>query len=177
MSSRILAQSSGIRGPAGPQGPAGSGGGSTNVAGATHAATNKSTPVSADEFPLADSAASYVLKKTTWGNILTTILAALSKSSVGLANVDNTSDTNKPVSTAQQTALDLKLPTSGVQAAVEGALPGAALMVYYNTGSSSWPTLATSLSTDSAISWHFVGGDVSHAPPTVSGNAVWDRPT
>ena len=32
----------------------------------------------------------------------------LSASSVGLGNVDNTSDTNKPVSTAQQTALDLK---------------------------------------------------------------------
>ena len=29
---------------------------------------------------------------------------------VGLGNVDNTSDANKPVSTAQQTALDLKAP-------------------------------------------------------------------
>lgn len=33
---------------------------------------------------------------------------ALTKSDVGLSNVDNTSDANKPVSTAQQTALDLK---------------------------------------------------------------------
>lgn len=33
----------------------------------------------------------------------------LSKNSVGLNNVDNTSDTNKPISTAAQTALDLKL--------------------------------------------------------------------
>lgn len=32
----------------------------------------------------------------------------LTKSDVGLANVDNTSDANKPVSTAQQTALNLK---------------------------------------------------------------------
>ena len=32
----------------------------------------------------------------------------LTKSSVGLGNVDNTADTAKPVSTAQQTALDLK---------------------------------------------------------------------
>jgi hypothetical protein len=32
----------------------------------------------------------------------------LDKASVGLSNVDNTSDTNKPVSTAQQAALDLK---------------------------------------------------------------------
>lgn len=33
---------------------------------------------------------------------------SLTKSDVGLGNVDNTSDANKPVSTAQQTALDLK---------------------------------------------------------------------
>ena len=32
----------------------------------------------------------------------------ISKTMVGLGNVDNTSDTNKPVSTATQTALDLK---------------------------------------------------------------------
>jgi len=35
---------------------------------------------------------------------------ALTKSDVGLANVDNTSDANKPVSTATQTALDAKQP-------------------------------------------------------------------
>jgi hypothetical protein len=32
----------------------------------------------------------------------------LTKSDVGLNNVDNTSDTNKPISTATQTALDTK---------------------------------------------------------------------
>lgn len=36
--------------------------------------------------------------------------AGLSKSAVGLSNVDNTSDSNKPVSTATQTALNLKAP-------------------------------------------------------------------
>ena len=35
-------------------------------------------------------------------------IVTLTKSDVGLGNVDNTSDANKPVSTAQQTALDLK---------------------------------------------------------------------
>jgi hypothetical protein len=34
--------------------------------------------------------------------------ATLNKTAVGLGNVDNTSDANKPVSTAQQTALDAK---------------------------------------------------------------------
>ena len=38
--------------------------------------------------------------------------AQLTKAHVGLANVDNTSDANKPVSTAQQTALNLKADAS-----------------------------------------------------------------
>jgi hypothetical protein len=37
-------------------------------------------------------------------------VAGVTKSMVGLANVDNTTDANKPVSTATQTALDLKAP-------------------------------------------------------------------
>ena len=36
----------------------------------------------------------------------------ITKSDVGLANVDNTTDANKPISTATQTALDLKLASS-----------------------------------------------------------------
>ena len=36
-------------------------------------------------------------------------LLSLTKSDVGLPNVDNTSDANKPVSTAQQTAIDAKI--------------------------------------------------------------------
>lgn len=39
---------------------------------------------------------------------------AITKTDVGLANVDNTSDANKPVSTPQQTALDLKADDSAV---------------------------------------------------------------
>ena len=43
----------------------------------------------------------------------------VTKANVGLGNVDNTSDANKPVSTAQQTALDLKAPIADVQAGTE----------------------------------------------------------
>lgn len=50
---------------------------------------------------------------------ISTAVAALTKSSVGLGNVDNTSDANKPVSSATQTALDAKLNLSG------GTLTGA----------------------------------------------------
>ena len=38
----------------------------------------------------------------------------VTKDDVGLGNVDNTSDTDKPVSTEQKTALDLKLDTDDV---------------------------------------------------------------
>lgn len=40
-------------------------------------------------------------------------VVVLDKTSVGLGNVDNTSDTSKPVSTAQQTALNLKANLAG----------------------------------------------------------------
>ncbi len=49
-----------------------------------------------------DSATQAALKKAE------TALQSVTKASVGLGNVDNTSDVNKPVSTAQQAALDKK---------------------------------------------------------------------
>lgn len=49
-----------------------------------------------------DSATQAALKKAE------TALQSVTKASVGLGNVDNTSDVNKPVSTAQQVALDKK---------------------------------------------------------------------
>lgn len=48
--------------------------------------------------------------KTYADNAVSTAVSALTKSSVGLGNVDNTSDADKPVSTATQSALDLKAP-------------------------------------------------------------------
>ena len=41
-------------------------------------------------------------------NITSSVLDGVTKAEVGLGNVDNTSDANKPVSTAQQSAIDLK---------------------------------------------------------------------
>lgn len=48
----------------------------------------------------------------------------LNKAAVGLANVDNTSDANKPVSTATQTALDAKVPTTRTITAGTGLTGG-----------------------------------------------------
>ena len=57
---------------------------------------------------IADTSA--LATKTYADSAVSTAVGALTKSSVGLANVDNTTDANKPVSTATQTALDLKAP-------------------------------------------------------------------
>ena len=48
------------------------------------------------------------LKANIASPTFTGTVGGITKSMVGLGNVDNTSDTAKPVSTAQQTALDLK---------------------------------------------------------------------
>ena len=45
---------------------------------------------------------------------LNTAISGITKTSLGLANVDNTSDTNKPVSTAQATAIALKADSSAL---------------------------------------------------------------
>jgi hypothetical protein len=52
-------------------------------------------------------------------------VSGVTKSHVGLGNVDNTADASKPVSTAQQTALDLKADLSG--ATFTGAVSGTSL--------------------------------------------------
>jgi Major tropism determinant N-terminal domain len=48
-------------------------GGVGSVAGDTHAATSKATPVDADEVPLVDSAAAFALKRLTWANLKATL--------------------------------------------------------------------------------------------------------
>lgn len=45
----------------------------TSLASTAHTATDKATPVDADELPLIDSAASWVLKKLTWANLKATL--------------------------------------------------------------------------------------------------------
>lgn len=51
----------------------------------------------------------------------------LVKADVGLGNVDNTSDANKPVSTAQQAALDAKATTAALTAGLAGKADTSAL--------------------------------------------------
>lgn len=55
------------------------------------------------------------------------ISLALTKSAVGLGNVDNTSDISKPISTATQTALDLKANLTPVSASQTGLVNNTSL--------------------------------------------------
>lgn len=58
-----------------------------------HAATSKTTPVDADEFPGVDSAATYGLKKFTWANIKATLKTYLDSLYWGGASADIASAT------------------------------------------------------------------------------------
>lgn len=58
--------------------------------------------------PAANDALSYDDTIGKWKN------SVVDKARVGLGNVDNTADVDKPVSTATQTALDTKVDASGV---------------------------------------------------------------
>ena len=64
---------------------------------------------------------------TGYNTLLTYTPPDLSPYAVGLNNVDNTSDANKPVSIAQQTALDLKANVAG--GSFTGAVVGSAGLV------------------------------------------------
>jgi hypothetical protein len=58
-----------------------------------------------------DGTTGKLIKNISYATFKTSLV--LVKGDVGLGNVDNTSDVNKPVSTAQQAALDLKLALAG----------------------------------------------------------------
>jgi len=59
-------------------------------------------------FSVFDGTSGKLIKAFTAAQAKTAL--SLAKADVGLGNVDNTSDANKPVSTAQQTAINLKAP-------------------------------------------------------------------
>ncbi len=105
---------------------------STLVGDRIHAATDKATPVDADELGLADSAASFVLKHVTWANLKATLKTYLDTLYGLLAGNNTWSGTNKydanvTLSTGTQdyvfsdraTSLTLQSQTSGSPALLE----------------------------------------------------------
>lgn len=73
------------------------------------------------------------------------------KSHVGLGNVDNTSDINKPISTATQTALDLKADVSHTHGLAAITAIAANTVVANLTGSSASPTATTIAAVAAAV--------------------------
>lgn len=72
--------------------------------------TSTTLAINGQVWPTSTGAAEQVLMA---GDLGTTEWVTLSKADVGLANVDNTSDLDKPISTLVQGALDTKLSLSG----------------------------------------------------------------
>lgn len=79
------------------------------------------------------------------------------KANVGLGNVDNTSDVNKPVSTATQTALDAKAALTHSHALAD--LPAGTTITVQKSGGT-WPARPTAR-TDVFVAWK--GADPSPA--------------
>lgn len=101
-------------------------------------------------------------------------VVTLVKADVGLGNVDNTSDIDKPVSTAQQTALNLKAdlasPTftgtvSGITAAMVGAPAGSGTSTGANTGDDTAATIRSKLGITT------LSGSNTGDQTTITGNA------
>jgi hypothetical protein len=94
--------------------------------------------------------------------------AAAARTNLGLGNVDNTSDANKPVSTAQQTALNGKLNLTGGTITANSLTSGDALSIS-STGSSGTRTTGKLFSvTSSFTSRASVNTDLRLADFTIS---------
>lgn len=109
--------------------PGGGGGGSSSIAGSTDVVLNN---------PATGEVLAYNASLSKWQNQTNpsapvtsvagkTGAVTLTKTDVGLSNVDNTSDANKPVSTAQATALAAKANTSVTITAGTGLTGGGTL--------------------------------------------------
>ena len=94
-------------------------------------------------------------------------VGAISKTFVGLENVDNTSDVNKPVSTAMQTALTSKAPSASPTFTGTVKLPtGAGIIKSDATGQLSSSLIGTTDITDGSITAAKIANGVSLQGPT-----------
>lgn len=106
---------------------------------------------------------------------------SLTKSDVGLSSVDNTSDTGKPVSTAQQAALDLKQTLDSDLTAIAALAPGNDDVIQRKSGAWTNRTLAQYL-TDLALDVSKISGlqgaldaKAALASPTFTGTLTAPR--
>ena len=119
-------------------------------------------------------------------NLSDLINTATARVNIGLGNVSNTSDANKPVSTAQQTALNLKAninsPTfTGTVAGITAAMVGAPSGSGSSSGSNTGDSAVNSLYVNDYRAANFVAGTnyqtpltsgVDYQAPLVSGTSI-----
>lgn len=86
----------------------------------------------------------------------------LTKVEIGLPNVDNTSDANKPVSSAQQAALNLKLDAADVNDAIDSRIATTSIDALSDVD-----TQSVAPTTGQALVWD----GTTWAPATVSGGS------
>lgn len=96
--------------------------------------------------------------------------AALNKAAVGLGNVDNTTDANKPVSTATQTALNLKAPLANPTFTGVPAGPTA-------TPGTNTTQLATTAYADAAAAAAITAAYGKVVRRLYTSGATWTKPT
>jgi hypothetical protein len=89
---------------------------------------------------------------------------AVTKAQVGLGNVDNTSDTNKPVSTAQATALALKTNVADLAATTGAALVGSTGPSTVQADINARPTSATLAASGGSALVGFTQSDINAVP-------------
>jgi cytoskeletal protein CcmA (bactofilin family) len=117
---------------------------------------------------IANVDASLNLKANLESPTFTGTVSGISKSMIGLGNADNTSDANKPISTATQSALDLKASIANVDASLnlKANLESPAL-----TGTPSAPTASANTNSTQIATTEFVQTAVANlvasAPTTL----------
>jgi hypothetical protein len=131
----------------------------TVIAPGTHAATSKTTPATADEIPIVDTAASNVLKRLTIANLKTFILGT----AVPTATLDDQAVNKAQMDAADESKLDADPSQIGL------TIPGYIINVPWDAAGSTWhPTNYTAQAADPNIGFHFTGGTLANPPFAVA---------
>jgi hypothetical protein len=103
-------------------------------------------------------------------------VSGIEKSMVGLDSVDNTSDENKPVSTATQTALDLKAPLDSPTFSGTPSLPSATTAVTQSAGDNSTKLATTAFVTSATQNFftRITTAERDSIDSPVAGLTVWN---